>query len=135
MGEPKGLVLFEGRPWIETQLESLGPRRVVVVLGHDRERYLEAVPGLARPAGPLQVVVNPDPERGPFSSLQVGLSAVARSSEGAAFVLPLDVPAASAATWAAPPFEFRKAQSPPITPPRSSPPDTCSAWSKPPRAS
>ena len=40
MGEPKGLVVVEGRTWIDRQLEALGRRRAVLVLGHDRERYL-----------------------------------------------------------------------------------------------
>ena len=96
MGEPKGLVAFEGHPWIEAQLATLGGRRVVVVLGHDRRRYLEAIPGLAARA---EVVVNPDPDRGPFSSLQVGLAAVSTSPPVPAFVLPVDVPAASAPVW------------------------------------
>jgi molybdenum cofactor cytidylyltransferase len=94
MGEPKGLVAFAGRPWIETQLAALAGRRAVVVLGHDAPRYLEAIPDLARR---FEVVVNPDPDRGPFSSLQVGLAAVRASAP--AFVLPVDVPAASAAVW------------------------------------
>jgi molybdenum cofactor cytidylyltransferase len=94
MGQPKGLVPFEGRPWIEAQLAALGPRRVIVVLGHDRERYRQAVPALAAETR-VQVVVNPDPDRGAFSSLQLGLAAVS----GAAFVLPVDVPAASPAVW------------------------------------
>jgi len=96
MGEPKGLVVFAGRPWIEAQLAALGGRRAVVVLGHDRRRYLEAIPDLPARA---EVVVNPDPDRGPFSSLQVGLAAVGASPPAAAFVLPVDVPAASAAVW------------------------------------
>jgi len=98
MGEPKGLVLFEGRPWIETQLAALDGRRVAVVLGHDGPRYLEAIPDLARRA---EVVVNPDPDRGPFSSLQVGLAAVSASAAVPVFVLPVDVPAASAGVWQA----------------------------------
>jgi len=98
MGEPKGLVLFAGRPWIETQLAALDGRRVTVVLGHDGPRYLEAIPDLAKRT---EVVVNPDPDRGPFSSLQVGLAAVSGSAEGSIFVLPVDVPAASAAVWRA----------------------------------
>jgi molybdenum cofactor cytidylyltransferase len=98
MGQPKGLVPFQGRPWIDAQLERLAGRRVIVVLGHDRGRYLEAVPSLGRPGGALAVVVNPDPDRGPFSSLQVGLAVVA---SGAAFVLPIDVPAAAPRVWEA----------------------------------
>jgi molybdenum cofactor cytidylyltransferase len=104
MGQPKGLQVFAGRPWIEVQLAALGARRVVVVLGHDHPRYREAVPALdggSAPAGGdarVEVVVNHDPDRGPFSSLQVGLAAVAGAP---AFVLPVDVPAASARVWEA----------------------------------
>ncbi|HEY6461043.1 MAG TPA: NTP transferase domain-containing protein [Polyangiaceae bacterium] len=96
LGEPKGLVLVEGTPWILRQLDAIGGRRVVVVLGHDRDRYLASVPELAARA---HVVTNPDPERGPFSSLQVGLAA---SEPGVStFVLPVDVPAAGESVWTA----------------------------------
>ncbi len=96
MGEPKGLVRVEGRPWLEHQLAAVSPRRVVVVLGEHREQYEAAMPDLARRA---TLVTNPAPERGPFSSLQVGLAAV--PPDEAVFVLPVDVPAASAPVWAA----------------------------------
>jgi nicotine blue oxidoreductase len=97
MGEPKGLVVFAGRPWIEAQLAALGGRRAVVVFGHDGPRYLEAIPDLPTR---VEVVVNPDPDRGPFSSLQVGLAALgAPVRPTPAFVLPVDVPAASPALW------------------------------------
>ncbi len=97
MGEPKGLVRVAGRPWLEVQLEALaraGLARVVVVLGFDRDAYARALPDLARR---VTVELNPDPDRGPFSSLQHGLGAVA----GGAFVLPVDVPAASPPVWSA----------------------------------
>lgn len=99
LGEPKGLVVVRGRPWIEHQLDGVraaGVTRAVVVLGHDRERYA-GLPSLARRA--VVVVVNPDPDRGSFSSLQEGLSALAPDEP--AFVLPVDVPAARPETWAA----------------------------------
>jgi len=98
LGEPKGLVVVGGRFWIERQLDAVaaaGVIRPVVVLGFDRDRY-ESVTGLTRRA---RIAVNPDPERGPFSSLQHGLALV--GPDEAVFVLPIDVPAARPATWAA----------------------------------
>jgi CTP:molybdopterin cytidylyltransferase MocA len=94
MGQPKGLVQVAGRHWIDHQLRSLEGRRVIVVLGDDRERYLAEVPSLAQR---VVIAVNPAPERGPFSSLQAGLACV--TPETPAFVLPVDVPAASPPVW------------------------------------
>jgi molybdenum cofactor cytidylyltransferase len=96
MGEPKGLVVVDGRPWIAHQLDALADRRVILVLGHDRERYFEAVLGLGRS---VDLVTNPDPGRGPFSSLQVGLSVV--DAGESTFVLPVDVPVPSPPVWSA----------------------------------
>jgi len=97
MGEPKGLVVVDGRPWLSCQLDAVRDRPVVLVLGYDAERYLAALPGLPR-AG-VVLAVNQAPERGPFSSLQTGLGCVTPGA--AAFVLPIDVPAASAEVWSA----------------------------------
>jgi molybdenum cofactor cytidylyltransferase len=105
MGQPKGLVRLPGgerndaRPWITHQLDALPAepsRRVVLVLGADRDLYLRAVPDLASRA---VVVVNPDPDRGPFSSLQEGLAAATPGAP--VFVLPVDVPAPSPPVWEA----------------------------------
>jgi molybdenum cofactor cytidylyltransferase len=96
MGEPKGLVRVDGRFWIDRQLDAMAARRVVLVLGEDREHYEQAIPDLARR---LAIVVNPSPERGPFSSLQAGLAAATPGEP--VFVLPVDVPAPSPEVWAA----------------------------------
>ena len=96
MGEPKGLVMVDGRTWIDRQLEALAGRRAILVLGHDRDRYLPVLMTLGRT---VDLVTNPDPDRGPFSSLQEGLAAVDPGS--AAFVLPVDVPAAGKSVWTA----------------------------------
>ncbi|HEX3345611.1 MAG TPA: NTP transferase domain-containing protein [Polyangiaceae bacterium] len=100
MGQPKGLFPHRGRPWLESQLAAVEGRRAVVVLGLDRALYLAALPGLASRPG-VVVAVNPDPDRGPFSSLQVGLAALGAPAVAPVFVLPVDVPAASAPTWRA----------------------------------
>jgi molybdenum cofactor cytidylyltransferase len=97
MGEPKGLVLVHGRPWIDLQLDTIegAGSSAVVVLGFDRERYEAARTGLA---GRARVVHNPDPDRGPFSSLQCGLAALPPGES--AYVLPVDVPAPEVGVWA-----------------------------------
>lgn len=97
---PKGLIEVQGRPWIDRQIEALkraGIERVVVVLGHQKEAYQRVL--RAHPPG-VEVVtaVNPDPERGPFSSLQSGLRALGENPSGA-WVLPVDVPCPSRAVW------------------------------------
>lgn len=99
-GMPKGLIEVQGRPWIERQIESLkraGISKIVVVLGHHKEAY-ERV--LRAQAGSVSLVtaVNPDPDRGPFSSIQSGLEALGEDA-GAAWILPVDVPCPSRSVW------------------------------------
>jgi molybdenum cofactor cytidylyltransferase len=96
MGEPKGLWAIGGKPWLEHQLDAIDAlgAGVVLVLGFDRQRYLEALPELEDRAS---VVVNRAPEHGPFSSMQCGL----RVSGSPAFVLPVDVPVPVPAVWRA----------------------------------
>lgn len=111
IGRPKGLISVRGRPWLQVQLETFadaGGTRAVIVLGHHREAILAAVPALDRATSEwtalagLQVrtAINPQPDRGPFSSLQTGLH-VLESEDVDAFVLPVDVPAASRPVWTA----------------------------------
>lgn len=109
MGMPKAL-LASGR-WLDEQLEALacaGVSRVVLVLGHALGEQLAALPWIERHLGractraglSLRVVVNPQPGRGPFSSLQVGLSAADGPALGA-FVLPIDTACPEGSVFAA----------------------------------
>jgi molybdenum cofactor cytidylyltransferase len=102
MGTAKGLVQVRGRPWLELQLEAAhvaGLPRAIVVLNRDSEPLYRATLDSLKHA---EVVINEDPDRGPFSSLLCGLGAVAARSPGApAFVLPVDVPAARPEVWSA----------------------------------
>jgi molybdenum cofactor cytidylyltransferase len=105
MGQPKALLPFQGRTWLDAQLEGFaragGRDAIVVVSALDRMRTALAWidDALAREviADGLSVraVHQPRPEEGPFSSLVLGLSAL---RERAAFVLPIDVPVC-AGTW------------------------------------
>lgn len=96
-GQPKGLIEVGGRPWIELQLAALreaGLERVVVVLGHHRPAYERLLEGQG-----VDIAINPDPDRGPFSSLQCGLSVLCASA--AVWVLPVDVPCPGKEVWSA----------------------------------
>lgn len=89
MGRSKALLDCGGRPWLQVQAEAIlaqteGPVRVVLSPEADPEKALVArLPGAV-------AVLNPDPSRGPFSSLQCGLEALS----GPVFVGPLDCPVA-----------------------------------------
>jgi molybdenum cofactor cytidylyltransferase len=92
-GGPKAWRMVAGRPWLAHQLEavaSLALAPVAVVLAAPPAQDSGPWPALARWA------INPRPERGPFSSLQVGLLEVraAGAAGSPVFVLPVDVPAA-----------------------------------------
>jgi len=122
MGTPKGLLDYQGHPWLLEQLtrfEAVSGKLVVVVLGYHHELYFEKIPWLKKagqkPAHQLglkiSVVVNPTPEKGQFSSIQCAIGFLQVKQTGfakhrtpnaelifpiedspGAFVLPVDVP-------------------------------------------
>lgn len=99
IGSPKGLIPYRGKLWLESQLETLntlGLAGSIVVLGYQAEEYFKAISALKNSA-----VVNQHPEDGPFSSLQAGAEVALRSEIKGAFVLPQDVPCASAEVFLA----------------------------------
>jgi CTP:molybdopterin cytidylyltransferase MocA len=107
-GEPKAMVLVGGRAWAAWHLSHFrdaGGKRAVVVLGHDVERFVAelawadaALAGEATVDGlSVSAVVNPEPERGQFSSLLCGLGHPC--TEGGAFVMPVDLLPVPAAVW------------------------------------
>ncbi|MCC7402921.1 MAG: NTP transferase domain-containing protein [Bdellovibrionales bacterium] len=110
MGTPKGLLPYQGRSWLQWQLEQLSHRgldSVVLILGPDFSQYLKVLPELGAAQNQwcnwrgdltLRLVINPEVERGPFSSLQCGLKSWA-TTPPACFVLPLDTPCGDASTW------------------------------------
>ena len=103
MGTPKGLVEYQGRPWLLEQLSRFAAasgREAVIVLGYHQEQYFERIPWLrgAREEASVQsglavsVVVNKTPELGQFSSLQCALPFLLEGDWSGAFILPVDVP-------------------------------------------
>ena len=100
MGRPKALLpagpdgeTFVGR--IVRTFRAAGVEEVVVVAAGVAEEIGRV---LAQEQPPPRVVVNPDPGRGQFSSLQIGLRAVSRPGVGGAMVTLVDVPLVSAGT-------------------------------------
>lgn len=90
MGQPKALLDYHGQPWLLAQIEAIRPQTqglIRVVLGPQSEQESQLLAGLEG----VQALLNPAPERGPFSSLQVGLEGIS----GAVFAGPLDCPVAS----------------------------------------
>jgi molybdenum cofactor cytidylyltransferase len=93
----KQLVEIEGEPMLARAIRSLldgGVQRVVVVAAAGGA--LADVTALADPR--VHLVVNPDPSRGMFSSIQVGCAA---AEGGPILVLPADMPFVKPATIAA----------------------------------
>jgi CTP:molybdopterin cytidylyltransferase MocA len=95
-GGSKLVAIVGGQPMLERVIRSLldaGIPRVVVVLAPDSAADAASVPVLGDPR--VRTVVNPDPERGMFSTVQTGIAAAAGDP---IVVLPGDVPFVRPAT-------------------------------------
>ncbi|MGH9556649.1 MAG: nucleotidyltransferase family protein [Terriglobales bacterium] len=90
MGQEKALLNYRGVPLLGGAIESLRPHTemVFVVAG----KNAEAISSVVYAAGAF-LVINPEAERGQFSSLQVGLQEVLNRGRDAAIVLLVDRPA------------------------------------------
>lgn len=96
MGSPKALVTFEGRALLEHLLSPHLLDRLadaVVVLGHHCDR----VRPVAERIG-CRCVLNPDPDRGRMTSIQVGLVAIPPHID-AVFLQGVDCPLVRPATY------------------------------------
>jgi molybdenum cofactor cytidylyltransferase len=71
MGRPKALLPIEGQKFIERIIRVIGQSRVgrtIVVLGHRADELRGQIEHL-----PIQIVVNPDYQKGQLSSLQAAI--------------------------------------------------------------
>ena len=96
-GGRKLLALVDGEPLLDRTIRSLldgGVSEVIVVVGTDGRRELERYVNAMNDAR-VRPVENPDPSRGMFSSIQVG---VATASGDALLVMPGDMPFVRPAT-------------------------------------
>lgn len=90
-----GAITSPGQTFLSAAIFALSPftQEVVVVAGKNADNLAAAVY-----ANGALLVQNPDPERGQFSSLQVGLYEVLARGCDAAMIMPVDRPPLSAAT-------------------------------------
>ena len=95
-GGTKLLALIDGEPLLDRTIAALlegGVDQIVVVVGPDADELKRDVNAFSDPR--VWPVVNPDPSRGMFSSLQAGMS---EAQGDALVVLPADMPFVQPAT-------------------------------------
>ena len=99
MGRDKALLPWQGKTFLGAAIEALAPltELVIVVAGKNAESLKSTI--YAEPG--VYLVENPCPDKGQFSSLQVGLREVLNRGRDAAMVTLVDRPPARPATIAA----------------------------------
>jgi CTP:molybdopterin cytidylyltransferase MocA len=95
MGHDKALLAWNGETFLSGAIRALRPfTELVIVVGGENARLLEPVVDCHA----AFLVINPHPEQGQFSSLQIGLAAVLNRGRDAAMVTLVDRPAPAAST-------------------------------------
>lgn len=98
MGFPKGLLSLDSEYWLLRQINQFIGDTVLIGLGYDYQKYLEAIPWLRKAIDKpciyndkkVSVVINAQPELGPFSTLQQVLLTI--NNKKNILVIPIDVP-------------------------------------------
>jgi molybdenum cofactor cytidylyltransferase len=95
MRVPKALLPWRQGTFLSSAIQALSPFSdlVIVVAGSNAEELRPTVDSLG-----AFLVVNPEPERGQFSSLQVGLQDILNRGRDSAILTPVDRPAPELAT-------------------------------------
>lgn len=95
MGRPKALLPWRQGSFLSSAIQTLSPFSdlVIVVAGSNAEDLRPTVDSLG-----AFLVVNPEPERGQFSSLQVGLQDILNRGRDSAILTLVDRPAPELAT-------------------------------------
>jgi CTP:molybdopterin cytidylyltransferase MocA len=97
-GGKKLLTLVDGEPLLDRTISALlngGVDQIIVVVGPDADELKRDVNAFSDPR--VWPIVNPDPSRGMFSSLQAGM---AEAAADALVVLPADMPFVQSGTVA-----------------------------------
>lgn len=92
MGYPKALLPIGEELFLTRILKvsgRIGMAKPIIILGRSADRIERAIHDW-----PVEIRINPDPDRGQLSSIQIGLSAVPPESH-AAMIWPVDHPAVS----------------------------------------
>ena len=100
-GGKKLLVLIDGEPLLDRTISALlngGVDQIIVVVGPDAGELTRDVNAFSDPR--VWPVVNPDPSRGMFSSLQTGMAEAQIKWGDALVVLPADMPFVQSGTVA-----------------------------------
>jgi len=101
MGSPKGLLDYHGSPWILEQIgryKHLKKPMIYIGLGYDYKLYLDAIPWFNKALEnsysfdgvEVKVIINHQPQLGPFSTLQTILNII--DTKSTIIVQPIDVP-------------------------------------------
>jgi len=101
MMSPKGLLDFQGKPWILEQISrftNVKNPNVYVGLGYDHELYFELIPWFKKAVNntfiykgvKVRIIINTAPQYGPFSTLQRVLKNI--DPKRTILVHPIDVP-------------------------------------------
>lgn len=95
MGKDKALLTWHGKTFLAAAIESLMPfaQMVIVVGGENSESLKQSVWSQS-----AYLVTNPNPARGQFSSLRIGLQEVLTRGRDAALITHVDRPPASPRT-------------------------------------
>lgn len=101
MGTPKGLLDYQGIPWVLAQISRYKHVKNPIVhigLGYDFKRYLTLIPWFQKAIDApynhngveVKVIINDQPQYGAFSTLQKVLKSI--DKKYSVLVLPIDVP-------------------------------------------
>jgi molybdenum cofactor cytidylyltransferase len=101
MGTPKGLLKVGEQNFLDYQIETYrehGGGDVFVIFGNHIKEYSKGLEWFGEQSK-AKVLINPNPKRGQFSSIIIGLLKIYKLGHPGAFILPIDVPCPTENVW------------------------------------